>query len=356
MAKLGIEIGGTKLQLGVGEGDGRLLAFERREIDAKRGAEAILASILEASTALFSRFDLDQIGVGFGGPVQAGVTLKSHQVEGWEGFPLSDWCERRLGAHTVVANDCDAAALAEARHGAGRGARTVFYVTVGTGVGGGLVIDGQIHGMDRPAVAEIGHLRPGLQADRPEQTVESVASGWGIAAEAIARAQGDVNWPVHQLGASANALHDPQQRRREIEASDELRAEYAADLLHRCGGDFASLTAVHVAAAAADGNQLAADSLDHAISTLGWAIAQMITLTSAERVVVGGGVSLLGEARFLQPLRRACQQYVFPPLTDAYEIRAVELGEEVVVHGAIALTLRDYNSAHGDEVRENDCN
>ena len=337
MAKLGIEIGGTKLQLGVGEGDGKLLALERRPINAQLGAQAILASILEASEGLQSRFDVDAVGIGFGGPVQAGVILKSHQVAGWENFPIRDWCQQRLGAPATVANDCDAAALAEARYGAGKGAGIVFYATVGTGVGGGLVINGQLHGRDRPAVAEIGHLRPGLQADRPEQTVESVASGWGIAAEAVARAQGDVNWPVHQLGASANAAHDPERRRREIEASDELLAEYAADLLNRSGGDFAKLTAVHVAAAAADGNQLAADSLEHGISTLGWALAQMITLTAAERIVVGGGVSLLGEARFLQPLRRVCEQYVFPPLRDTYEIRAAELGEEVVVHGALAL-------------------
>ncbi len=86
------------------------------------------------------------------------------------------------------------AALAEARFGAGRDKRSVFYVTVGTGVGGGLVLGGTLYGSDRPAIAEIGHLRPGLDATEPSQTVESLASGPGIEASirtALAAAPGD---------------------------------------------------------------------------------------------------------------------------------------------------------------------
>lgn len=334
--RLGIEVGGTKLQLGVGVGDGRLVALERRTIDAKRGASAIRSSIAEAGLLLIERHDIQRIGIGFGGPVADGRIIKSHQVQGWDNFPLRDWTERQFNLPTVVGNDCDAAALAEAVCGAGRHLMrgTVFYVTVGTGVGGGLVIDRQLHGVGRPAVAEIGHLRPGLQADRPEQTVESLASGWGIVAEAVARVRGDLKWPVHDLGA---AEPDAERRRQELIASNQLTAEYAADLVSRCEGDLQTLSAIDVATAASEGNQLAADCLSHAIRTLGWAIAQVVTITSAELVVVGGGVSLMGEASFFRPLREAVQQYVFPPLLEAFRIVPAELGEEVVVHGAIQL-------------------
>ena len=114
-----------------------------------------------------------------GGPVDAehGRVIKSHQIEGWDGYPLAEWVQATLNLPAAVANDCDAAAIAEARFGAGQGRHVVFYVTVGSGIGGGLVLDGQIYRGSGPAAAEIGHLRPGLHADRPDETVESIASG-----------------------------------------------------------------------------------------------------------------------------------------------------------------------------------
>src|SRR5262245_54535133 len=186
---LGIEIGGTKLQLGVGDGvRPQFAALERYSIEPSRGAEGILRQIQSAAPQLVQQFGVERIGIGFGGPVDsaAGTVITSHQIDGWTGFALADWVEQTIGRPAVVGNDCDCAALAEARCGAGAGHRTVFYVTVGTGVGGGLVIDGRVHGTDRPAAAEIGHLRPGLLATDPHATVESLVSGWGIAATARA--------------------------------------------------------------------------------------------------------------------------------------------------------------------------
>lgn len=191
---LGIEIGGTKLQLGVGRGDGgEFVAFQRCDVDPRRGAAGILEQIERVGASLLQKHRVERIGIGFGGPVDpiTGRVIKSHQIDGWENVPLAVWCRQMFDVPTVLGNDCDCAALAEARYGAGRDAKTVFFVTVGTGVGGGFVIDGKLHGAGRPAVAEIGHLRPGLIADRPEETVESLASGWGIVAAAQERLSGE---------------------------------------------------------------------------------------------------------------------------------------------------------------------
>lgn len=193
---LGIEIGGTKLQLGISAGDGsKFTAFERRDIDISKGATGILAQIEEAGKKLLAAYPVQRIGVGFGGPVDSerGCVIKSHQVAGWDDVPLGSWCEEKFGVPTVLGNDCDCAALAEALFGAGQGSRTVFYVTVGTGIGGGLVIGGRLHGKGRPAVAEIGHLRPGLSADTPVATVESYAAGPAIvdAAERLLESSDD---------------------------------------------------------------------------------------------------------------------------------------------------------------------
>jgi glucokinase len=337
---LGIEIGGTKIQLGVGAGrEPELAELVREDVDASDGAVGILAQIQRHGARLMQRHRISRMGIGFGGPVEAaaGRVIKSHHIEGWESFALSAWCLQTFGKDAAVDNDCNVAALAEARWGAGADQSPVFYVTVGTGVGGGLVIDGRIFGADRPAVAEIGHLRPGLLADRPEATVESIASGWGIAAAARARLSGDVSRPLATLlrtDESTPSRFEMEQRLKDLDQADE---EFAADLLSRCDADPDRLTAKMVAQAADDGNEIAAEILQHAIQALGWAIAQAITLVSPRVVVVGGGVSMMPENLFLEPLRREVDRYVFPPLAKACQLAQAELGQTVVVHGAIAL-------------------
>lgn len=336
---LGIEIGGTKLQLGVGAGDGgELAALARHDIDIAGGAAGILGQIEQSATALIQKHRIERIGFGFGGPIDsaAGVVTKSHQVAGWEGFPLARWCRESLGKPVVLGNDCDVAALAEARFGAGRGAGSVFYVTVGTGIGGGLVIGGKNHGSGRPAVAEIGHLRPGLNADDSEMTVESLAAGPAIAAAAVARMSGQVSRPLETI---RGPLEHPnrQQVRRRMEDVQDTEEEYIADLLQRAGGDVEQLTAKAVAQAAADGNEIARQVMDHACQALGWGIAQVITLVAPEVIVIGGGVSLIGEQFFFAPVRAEVARYVFPPLAGQYKIVPAALGELAVVHGAIAL-------------------
>src|SRR4029450_9698673 len=121
---LGIEIGGTKLQLGVGTGrDAELTVLVRHDVDPDRGAAGILEEIERSATALIQKHPIERIGFGFGGPCDSvtGVATKRHQAARWDTFPLAAWCRESLGRSAVVGNDCDVAALAEARLGAGRG-------------------------------------------------------------------------------------------------------------------------------------------------------------------------------------------------------------------------------------------
>lgn len=342
---LGVEIGGTKLQLGVGTGQtADLVAWERHDIVPEHGAAGILNQIERAAAGLVQKHHVTRVAFGFGGPVDAaaGRVTKSHQVSGWEDVPLASWCQKTLGVPAVLANDCDAATFAEARFGAGRGKKSVFFVTVGTGIGGGFAIDGQLHGAARPAVAEIGHLRPGLHADRAESTVESLASGWAIVAAARSRIVDHVSWPLETVRSDSGRVNREVIRQRLADA-ERAGEEFANDLLARCHGEVDQLTGVIVAQAAEEGNEIAREVLEHAIQTLGWAVAQVITLLAPEVVVVGGGVSLIGPTRFFAPLRKAVARYVFPPLQDSYEIVPAALGELVVVHGAVAI------AAHSDQ-------
>jgi glucokinase len=316
---LGIEIGGTKLQLGVGTGrGGPLVALQLAQVQRSRGALGIRETIVEMARPLVQQYDVQRVGLGFGGPVDAsaGNVLRSFQISGWDGFPLTQWCRETLLLPSVLENDSNLAGLGEARFGAGKGAHVVVYSNVGSGIGGALVIDGKLYlGGAKAAVAEIGHLRPGPQAEKPEQTVESVASGWGIADQARTE--------IERLSAGSTAP--------------------TTSMYDQVNGDLTRLTGKIVADAAADGDPIAKRVLNNAMQTYGWALAQAITLVAPNIVVVGGGVSQLGESMFFEPLREFVEQYVMPPLRQTYEIRPAALGEEVVVHGALALAADSHS-------------
>jgi glucokinase len=309
---LGIEIGGTKIQLGLGAGDGSLAGLWRGAVDVAAGPGGIRRQITAAVPELLAAAGLDRgrlrgVGIGFGGPVDdsACTILKSHQIEGWDGFPLAEWVGTLTGLPAVLGNDADVAGLAEALHGAGKGLSPVFYVTVGSGIGGGLIVGGEIYrGVGRGA-AEIGHLR--VWDGSGMVTLEDVASGWGI-----------------------------QERARRLLASGDATARDS--VLARSG--VSRVTVQDVSAAAARGDAFARGRLAAAIEHLAEGICNMIALLCPRRVVIGGGVSLLGEAALFEPLRRLVAGRVFRPFAGLTDIVPAALGEDVVVHGALALARK----------------
>jgi glucokinase len=302
---LGIEIGGTKLQLGLGRGDGVIDALWRGTIDPAEGGEGIRRQIVAAVPQLLAEANLDRsalrgVGVGFGGPTDDATqsVVKSHHIAGWDGFPLAAWLTDLVGVPAVICNDADVAGLAEARFGAGRGLSPVFYITVGTGIGGGLVIDGQVYRGVGKGACEIGHLLVNdLDADR-QVILEVTSACWGIEAR-VRRFQQERGW-FSDLGP-------------------------------------APLTVRRLAEAARAGHSRAREFLDAAVERLALGIRQMITLLCPRRVVIGGGVSLIGEELFFEPIRRYQAERGMAALAGLTHIVPAALGEEVVVHGALAL-------------------
>src|SRR5437868_10354672 len=191
---LGIEIGGTKLQLGLGQGDGHILALWRGTVDPAAGGDGIRRQIQAAIPELLAKANADRsalkgVGVGFGGPVDDATrtVIKSHQIEGWDNFALADWVSEAVGLPAALGNDADVAGLAEALHGAGKGLSPIFYITIGSGIGGGFIIDGEIYRGIGKGAAEIGHLRMwsvrhGFTGSWAEivRPLEEHASGWAI--------------------------------------------------------------------------------------------------------------------------------------------------------------------------------
>jgi len=309
---LGIEIGGTKLQLGLGDGAGRLAALWRAQVIPASGADGIRRQIADAVPELLTHAGLAKsalrgIGVGFGGPVDDATrsVIKSHQITGWDRFPLGDWIGESLGLPAVLGNDADVAGLAEASFGAGQGLSPIFYVTLGSGIGGGLIINGAIHRGVGKGAAEIGHLR--LWHEGRWDVLEHFASGWAI------------DRRVQELARSGILADSPLGRHPQPE----------------------TLTAREVGLAAAKGDAAAAAILDGATMCLAQAFCQVIALVCPRRFVVGGGVSLIGEPLFA-PLRRHVAEMVFKPFADCFDIVPASLGEEVVVQGTLALARRTF--------------
>ncbi|MDB5351834.1 MAG: transcriptional regulator/sugar kinase [Planctomycetota bacterium] len=312
MPYLGLEIGGTKLQLGLGGGDGTITRLVRLQVDPPRGAEGIRAQIVEAFREMNT--EVSAIGIGFGGPVDGnrGVVTKSNQIEGWDGFPLVDWVRSTLGVENVtLQNDADTAALGEARFGAGKGLSPVLYVNSGSGIGGGLIVDGTIYRGSGVGAIEIGHLWIAAAACdgslAEHGRLEDLASGWGIARAG--------------RGIVANADKGYEQ----------------SYLTHLCDGDPAKVTAAMVAQAVRNRCIQSGLVLDKATTAMGIALAHAVTLLAPRLVILGGGVSLIDEDLWLEPIRRALDERVFPPFRGTFDIVTAALGEDVVVHGALAL-------------------
>jgi glucokinase len=299
---LGIEIGGTKLQLGIGPDDGRLRGLWRATVDVKAGPEGIRRQIQQAVPQLLTQSSihhgqLQGVGVGFGGPVDDAThtVIKSHQIEGWDDFPLADWVSDVVGLPAVLGNDADVAGLAEALHGAGKGLSPIFYITIGSGIGGGLIIGGEIYRGCGRGAAEIGHLQGPYWDPQCPGPLEKAASGWGI-----------------------------------------------ADLARR--GSLPYQTAAEVAQAALQGDADSVSVLQTAWMSLAEAICHVIVLLCPRRIVIGGGVSLMGETLLFEPLRRLVAERVFQPFAGLTDIVPAALGEAVVVHGAIALACQKLSS------------
>jgi len=345
---LGIEIGGTKLQIAVGRGEGEpFCAAWRGPIEASQNAARIQQQIVAGVDELLGKARLTRqqiagVAIGFGGPVDTrrGLIVTSHQVAGWDNFALVKWFDARFGWPAVLHNDADTAAYAESRFGAGRGFDPVLYVTVGSGIGGGLICGGEIFRGSGAGAIEIGHLRPGhmpRHVSLAGASVEAIASGFGIedrARRSIAEWE-EATLRVEGRFAASAAGPDP--------GTAPAFPERFATLMKLVDGDRTRITTRIIAQAAAQGDRLSRDLLGDATDTLGWALAQAKTLINPARIVIGGGVSLIGQELFFEPVREACRAEVFPPFGENAEIVPAALGEEVVIHGALALARNAFH-------------
>ena len=293
---LGIEIGGTKLQLVLGDG-GHIKERRRLTVAPGLGAAGIRAQIQQTVSEFGNSFAA--VGVGFGGPVDwsKGRICKSHQIEGWSEFDLAGWLQGLTARPVHVDNDANVGALGEALYGAGAEHNPVFYVTLGSGVGGGLVAGGTIYHGDTPGEAEIGHVR----LDRHGTIVESRCSGWAVDA-----------------------------RIREQSAKE------PAGVLARLTKGERGGEALHLAEALQQGDSSAERILRETAEDLAFGLSHVVHLFHPQIIIIGGGLAGVGE-----PLRAAVQGALKAFVMDAFapgpRLALAALGEDAVPMGALEL-------------------
>ncbi|MSU64362.1 MAG: ROK family protein [Pedosphaera sp.] len=296
---LGIEIGGTKLQLVTEDSSGAILNRWRHNVKRDEGGAGIRSQIATTVKEILAGSKLAGVGVGFGGPVDSrtGRICCSHHIEGWSDFELGEWLGKLAGSPIRVDNDANVAALGESRHGAGRGFDPVFYVTMGSGVGGGLVVKGMIYHGATPGESEIGHVR----LDKSGTILENRCSGWAV-----------------------------DRRIREALPS------HPESLLTRLVGSARGGEACQLGPALAAGDVLARRILDETAEDMAFGLSHVTHLVHPRVIVLGGGLALLGE-----PLRAAIAAHLPRFVMDAFapgpEVRLAELREDSVPVGALVL-------------------
>lgn len=312
----GVDVGGTKILSGVASEAGELLSrdyrFTQAEAGAGAGVERILASVESACKAAgISLSQLSGIALAIAGLVnmKSGVLAVSPNLPGWVNVPLVSMLRSRTGLEVYIINDATAAALGEKCYGAGRGVDNLVYLTVSTGIGGGIVANGELYCGADGLAGEIGHMI--IQADGPECAcgshgcLESLASGTAIAREAISR-----------LKAGASSL-----------------------LREMAGGDIRSITAKEIESAARQGDRLAQEVIARAAYYLGLGLGNIVNIFDPELIIVGGGVAQMGDL-LLAPAIETMHRSAYALQVAQARVVPAQIGDSAGVLGAVAFALQ----------------
>ena len=314
---LGIDIGGTNLVVGsVAEDGSALRALESEPTHAEAGQSDVLDRLITLAQRTIERTrrevrGAEIIGVGVGAPgpldTKSGIVLLTPNL-GWVNLPLRQIIHERLGLPAALDNDANCAVLGEWWMGAARGTKNAIGITIGTGIGGGIIVDGKLYHGASDCAGEIGHTTIDTEGRRCKcgnyGCLEAYASGPNIAMRAV----------------------------------EELKAGAVSRLADYVGGDLRQVTAQTVYQAAHDGDDLALEVVNDTAKFLGVGIANLVNIFNPEVVVVCGGVTLAGD-RLFDPLRREVARRAFKPAVSVCRIVPCELSGTAGVYGAAKVYL-----------------
>jgi glucokinase len=313
---LGIDLGGTKILTSVVDAAGRMLSRDHSVTPATRGQKAVIEAVIESARhsleeAAIPPSELTAVGVGAPGlsNPDKGILYTSPNLPGWRDVPLRDIIAKELGVTAYLINDANAAAIGELHYGAGKGASDFIYVTVSTGIGGGIIINGELYTGPTGTAGEVGHMV--IDDNGPlcncgnRGCWETLASGRALATEA----------------------------RRLIKKGT------TTTILELAGGDVDEVNAEVIHRAALAGDRLAKRLIARTGYYLGVGLANLINIFNPELIVIGGGLANSGDM-LLRPAYEEAGRRAFKESYQATRFARAELGRNSGVIGAAVYALK----------------
>jgi len=306
---LAVDLGGTKI-LAALIADGKMMFKDYSPTHAVRGIHAVVKHIFEAIDRVIGQTDRDlsqihSISIAAAGAIDTknGIITLSPNLPGWRNVPLAKMVEEKYQAKTYLIHDANAAALGEHRYGAGKGVRNLVFLTVSTGIGGGIIINNKIYEGAAGAAGEIGHMTIDIHGPMclcgNTGCLEMLASGTAMAREAIRL----------------------------------IKAGKKSSLADMVNGNIDTITAREIATAAEDGDFVAIAAINWSATNLGVGLVNVVNIFNPEMIIIGGGVSNFGEL-LLEPARKVVGERAFPYLAQMVKIVRAKLGDDAGVIGA----------------------
>jgi len=321
---LAVDLGGSKILTAVVNVKGEMLSRDHSITPAAKGPEAVIQAILESAERVLNQAgiaatELEAICIGAPGlsNPETGVVFASPHLPGWENVPLKHIIEDKMGVKTLIINDANAAALGEMYFGAAKGARDFIYITISTGIGGGIVIDGEIYAGPLGTAGEIGHMT--IDTNGPKCNCgnngcwETLASGTALTREARQR----------------------------------IAAGAKTSILEYTNGDINKVNAEIVHKAARQGDALAKELIAQVSYYFGVGLANLINIFNPELIVIGGGLSNIGD-RLLKPAYKVAEERAYKVAFESVRFARAELGRNSGVIGAAAYAFREIGKAKGN--------
>jgi glucokinase len=311
-----VDIGGTKILTALFSADGKIQSTNVRATLADEGSDAVVGRLMTAIKEIVTKnkmslSQLDAISIACAGGIDTGkgvVVTPSPHLPGWVNLPLANIVKKQTGIVTYVVNDASAAALGEQRYGAGKGIKNLVLLTLGTGIGGGIIIEGKLYLGSRGGAGELGHTTVeahGLPCDCGNTgCLELYACGTAIARDAIER----------------------------------LRRGDKSSLVDLAGGELTKITAEMIGKAAQKGDKLALDVIARAAYYLGVGLVNIANIFNPEMIVIGGGLAALGEM-LIAPGRKMVAARAFSINSKGLKIAKAKLGNDAGVYGAAAFAF-----------------
>ncbi len=318
---LAIDLGGTKILAAIISTKGKVLARKHYLTLANEGPQSVINRIFSAIDYLLSLRNiapsqLDSISIAAAGAInlEKGIITLSPRLPGWYDIPLRDIVEEKYRVNTFLVNDANAAALSEHQFGAGKGVNNLIYITVSTGIGGGIIINGKLYSGVSGSAGELGHMT--IDVNGPKCNCGNIGC-----------------W---EMLASGTAVAEEAKRR--------IRQGEKTSLAKIVKSDIGNITAEKVEKAARDGDSLAQEVILEAATYLGIGMVNLVHIFNPEMIIVGGGMSKMGDLLF-NPARQMIRERAHQLSAQAVRVVPAQLGDDAGVLGAAVFARQQ-----GDEL------